>query len=429
MKKQLLCAAVQCAAILFAGSAQAQTPPIRFDFGSGHAAPGYTKVTATSTYTDEAGYGFESGSSIRAVDRGGADPLCGDFITSDNTPFYFSVKVPEEGNYRVTVRLGDPEGETVTTVKAELRRLMLEKVVTKPGEFETRSFIVHVKRPQISTGGVVKMRESEAHWEMKGWDDRLTLEFTNTHPAVCSVEVEKADGIPTIYLAGDSTVGDLWQEPYSSWGQMLPRFFKPDIAIANHGESGESLKSFIAENRLDKVMSVIKPGDYLFIQMGHNDQKETGPGIGPFTSYESDLKRFIAEARRHGATPVLITPVHRLILEKDGKIRNTHGDYPEAVRQTAAEEKVALIDLTAMSKTLYEAIGLKDISKASADSSHQNNYGSYELAKCLVQAIKDAKLPVAAFLADLPSFDPAHPDPVSKFDIPAEPFVKVANPY
>ena len=228
--------------------------------------------------------------------------------------------MPEEGNYRVTVTLGDLEGDTVTTVKAELRRLMLEKVVTKPGEFATRSFIVHVKRPQISTGGSVRMRESEAHWETRGWDDALTLEFTNTHPAVCAIEIEKAGSIPTIYLVGDSTVGDLWQEPYSSWGQMLPRFFKPDIAIANHGESGESLQSFIAENRLKKVISVIKPGDYLFLQMGHNDEKETGPGIGPFTSYKTDLKRFIAETRGHGATPVLITPVHRLMLGRDGKV-------------------------------------------------------------------------------------------------------------
>jgi lysophospholipase L1-like esterase len=138
---------------------------------------------------------------------------------------------------------------------------------------------------------------------------------------------------------------------------MLPRFFKPEIAVANHGESGESLRGFLGEKRWDKVLSIIKPGDYIFIQMGHNDQKEKGEGIGAFTSYENDLKRFVADARQHGATPVLVTSMNRLNFDAEGKIVNTLGDYPEAVRQAAKEEKVALIDLNAMSKPFYEALG------------------------------------------------------------------------
>src|SRR4051812_10555339 len=190
---------------------------------------------------------------------------------------------------------------------------------------------------------------------------------------------------------------------------MLTRFLKPEIAVANHGESGESLKSFIGENRLAKVMSVIKPGDYLFIQMGHNDQKERGEDVGAMTTYKADLERFVAAARQHGATPVLVTSMHRMTFDADGKITNSLGEYPEAVRRVAREQNVALIDLHAMSKTLYEAVGPANARKlfAGNDTTHHSDYGSYELAKCVVEGIRQSGLPLAKMLADTPPFDPA----------------------
>ena len=123
--------------------------PHRFDFGPGDKAPGYTQVLPTTVYTPERGYGFEPGTVVTGVDRGGRDPLRGDFITSDR-PFFFSVQVPAEGNYRVTVTLGDAQGETTTTIKAELRRLMVERVHTKSGEFATAGFIVNTRTPMIA---------------------------------------------------------------------------------------------------------------------------------------------------------------------------------------------------------------------------------------------------------------------------------------
>jgi lysophospholipase L1-like esterase len=367
-----------------------------------------TKTPPDALYTAERGYGYE------------APPT--------QPPFFFSVRVPEEGNYRVTVTFGDPEAETVTTVKAELRRLMIEKVPTAPGKFETRSFLVNVRRPQIPGGGEVKLKPRETQSEAWAWDDKLTLEFTNSHPGVRTLDIAKAD-VPTLYIAGDSTSTDQPVEPFNSWGQMLTRFFKPEIAVANWGESGESLRGYKGERRLDKLSSALKRGDWLFIQMGHNDQKERGEGVGAFTTYKADLKRFIAEAREHGATPVLITSMHRLSLDAAGKIVNTLGDYPEAVRQAAKEENVGLIDLHAMSQIFYEAIGPQDLPKAFAgDTTHHGNYGSYELAKCVVEGIR--KLPLAKYLMDdLPVFDPAHPDPIAQFDIPAEPPGPLVKPY
>jgi lysophospholipase L1-like esterase len=165
--------------------------------------------------------------------------------------------------------------------------------------------------------------------------------------------------------------------------------------------------------------------------MGHNDQKETGEGIGAFTSYKTDLKRFVADTRQHGATPVLVTSMNRMTFDAQGKITNSLGDYPEAVRQAAKEENVALIDLNAMSKLFYEAIGPADahLAFAGSDTTHHDNYGSYELAKCIVEGIRQDKLPIAKYLFDTPPFDPAHPDPVSKFDIPAEPARDAQRPY
>jgi lysophospholipase L1-like esterase len=405
----------------------------RFDFGSGPVAPGYIKVPPTTAYTAGLGYGFDGGSKVTAVDRGGDEPLRGDFCTGEE-PFFFSVDLPE-GNYNVTVTLGDKDGESTTTVKAESRRLMLEKVETSPGEFATRTFTVNVRNSRIGSGGEVRLKGRE-----KGvlhWDDKLTLEFSNKRPCICALAIDKADDAITVYLAGDSTVTDQPREPWAAWGQMLPRFFKPGVAVANHAESGEALRGFLGEKRLEKILSTIKPGDYLFIQFGHNDQKERGPNVGAFTTYKDSLRQYIKEAKSRGAIPVLVTSMHRRTFVDDGTIKNSLGDYPEAVRQAAREEDVPLIDLNAMSKVLYEALG-PEVSKkafvhypagslpgqeqALKDDTHFNAYGGYELARCIVEGIKSNHLGLVRYLADdVPPYDPAHPDPIDTWSLPPSP--------
>jgi lysophospholipase L1-like esterase len=400
---------------------KAPAPNFKFDFGPGKIAAGYTQVLASTVYSKELGYGFEPGASISCLDRGGRDALHGDFCTSDK-PFYFSVALPE-GNYKVTVTLGDAQGDTTTTVKAELRRLMIERVQTARGKFVTRTFTVNVRTPKIAGDGEVKLKDREQTSEWWAWDEKLTLEFNNSSPSVCAIEITRAD-VPTIYLLGDSTVCDQPAEPYNSWGQMLTRFFKPEVAIANHAESGESLRSSLGAHRLDKVLSTMKRGDYLLIQYGHNDEKEKGEGVGAFTTYKANLKTFVAEARKRGGVPVLITPVQRRTFDREGRITNSHGDYPDAVRQVAREENVPLIDLNTMSKVLYEALGPDKsvLAFKSGDGTHHNNYGSYELAKCIVEGIKAAKLGIVKYLTnDTPRFDPSHPDAVESFRLPASP--------
>ncbi|MBV9125730.1 MAG: rhamnogalacturonan acetylesterase [Planctomycetes bacterium] len=412
-----------------ASSSKAADRTLRFDFGPGPVESGYTQILATTLFTRDLGYGFEKGAKVTGVDRGDADALRRDFCTS-NQPFFFSVAVPE-GNYNVTVILGDRMKESTTTVKAELRRLMLEKVHTAAGQWAARTFTVNVRTPRIAGGGEVRLKGREKTTEWWDWDDKLTLEFSNTRPCVCGLEVAKAEDAVTVFLLGDSTVCDQPGEPYTSWGQMLPRFFRPGVAVANHAESGESLRSSLSAGRLAKVASAIRPGDYLFIQYGHNDEKEHGSGIGAFGNYQTELKQFVREARRHGATPVLVTPMHRRTFDASGRITNSHGDYPEAMRQVAREEKVPLVDLLAMSQRFYEALGPEKSAAAfkSGDRTHHSAYGAYELARCIVEGIKQNKLDLTKYLADdVPPFDPSHPDSPADFQVPVSPGVASAAP-
>jgi lysophospholipase L1-like esterase len=358
------------------------------------------------------GFGFEPG-----------------FGRSGDAPYLFSVKVPE-GNYRITVTLGDPTGESNTTIKAEQRRLMLENVSTALGEIVTRRFVVNVRTPKIASGGEVKLKERERTTETLQWDDKLTLEINGTRPRLRSVEIEPTT-VPTVFLLGDSTVCDQPGEAYASWGQMLTRFFGPSVAVSNHAESGESLRSSLHARRLDKVVETMQPGDWLLIQYGHNDMKEKGEGVGAFTSYAADLTKFVAAAREKGGRPVLITSVHRRTFNAEGKIVNSFGDYPEAVRRVAREENVPLIDLNAMSTTLYETLGPEGAKRLfnDPDATHHCNYGAYELAECVVSGIRATVPELAKHLAiDAARFDPAHPDPIATFDVPPSPVRSEAKP-
>ncbi len=401
------------AALLLAGCA-AQPPAndaLRFAFGD--AAPsGYTRVAPGTLYDAARGYGFEPGAAPGS---------------------YFSVDLPE-GNYRVTVSLGDDARPGSTTIKSELRRLMLENVQTAAGEQVERSFIVNVRTPQIpalagiAPGQVNINVPRETVAEAWVWDKRLTLELNGAHPAVRTMTIVPAQ-VPTLFLLGDSTVSDQPGEPYNSWGQMLPRFFKPSIAVANYAQSGETYRDALAKRRIDKILAQLKPGDTVLMQYGHNDQKQiaTGKG-GPFTTYKAEIKTHVEMIRARGGLPVIVSSVERRRFDAAGNVVPTLTDYAEAARQSAQELGVPFIDLNAMSKTLYAALGVEGSKAAFAlpepgrlDNTHHNPYGSYELAKTVVLGMRLAKLPVASHVVDGFAFDPAHPDPVAAFAVPPSP--------
>ncbi|WP_207427014.1 rhamnogalacturonan acetylesterase [Pedobacter sp. SYSU D00535] len=419
-------------AILFSPALAQELPKTscRFDFGSADTKIGYIPITAETFYSKDKGYGFLPGASIQSVDRGG-DVLKGDFITSDQ-PFYFTVDLPE-GDYDVKVILGDKKGTSEQTVRAECRRMMVYKEVTKSGQQIEKNFTVHIRTPQIAgTGQSVKLKPRELAYFH--WDNQLTLEFNGMNPKVAAVEIKRADKPIRLFLAGNSTVVDQASEPFAAWGQMMPAFFEPGkISVANYAESGETLSNFKGARRLEKILSQMRKGDYLFIEFGHNDQKQKGEGIGAFTSYKRDLKYYIAEARKKGGIPVIVTSIQRRNFNENGTINETLGDYPEACRQTAREENVPLIDLNKMTKVLYEAWGPKESETAFAhnpqiDNTHPNPFGAYQMAKCVIKGIQESKLDIARYIVNFDGFDPAKPERISAFYWPLSPSKSTIKP-
>lgn len=420
----------------------AQQTTFKFDFGTDRTENGFIPITSTSKFDKKIGYGFMDISGLKSVDNDG-HALKGDFITSDK-PFYFSVAIPE-GNYNITLNFGDTKATSETTVRVENRRLMLNDIITKKGEILEKQITVHVKdsiiRNQDGTQiGIVKLKPRERKY--LHWDNLLTIEFNDKAPKVCSVIIQPNKTAKTIFITGDSTVVDAQYEPWASWGQMLPYFFVPnDVVIANYAESGETLKAFEDRHRIDKIWNKIKPGDYLFIQFGHNDQKA---GNSTKSGYRKRLKEWISKAKELGAIPVLVTSMNRRVFDENNKIVNSLDDFPDAMREIAKEEKVDLIDLNALSKTLFEAMGTEEAKKAFvhypansypnqptalADDTHFNTYGAYELAKCVVKSIVDQNLPLKKYISKIEkSFNPNKPDDVNKFHWPESVFMESLKP-
>jgi len=166
----------------------------------------------------------------------------------------------------------------------------------------------------------------------------------------------------TIFLIGDSTMANkplIPENPERGWGQMLGIYFQAGVRVENHALNGRSSKSFRDEGHWAVVQSRIKPGDWVIIQFGHNDEKDQDPTryTTPGGTFNANLARYVAETRALGATPVLATPVARRKFDAQGQPVNTHGDYVKAVREVAAAENVPLLDLNQDSMDLLRAMG------------------------------------------------------------------------
>ena len=363
-------------------------------------------------YSQEIGYGYDV---VAAPDK-----------KKPNAPYFFSVKV-DDGNYRVRVVLGSKKRVGETTVRAEGRRLMVHNVVTKKGQVETFEFQVNKRSPRIDDKNSVRIKDREK--EYLAWDEKLTLEFNGDAPTVQSIHIERDDQVPTIYLCGNSTVVDQNNEPWASWGQMITRWFGPEVAVSNHAESGLTARTFIAGGRLDKILTTLHKGDLLIAEFGHNDEKEKRAGDGAWYHYVYNLKIFVDQVRSKGADIVFCTPTQRRAFDKDGKtIMNTHGEFPAAMMSVAEREKVPVIDLNKMTKIFFETLGFEDSKRALvhypkelygrelADNTHFNPYGAYEVAKMVVMGMKQLQLPMVSGLrTDWFDFNPKQPDDPDKF--------------
>lgn len=437
-----------------------QATSFKFSFGSANVA-GYTQIKPDTIFSKELGHGFEQrNSTIIASDTSVTSVPSDPNVTSDQ-PISFSVVVPE-GNYRVTVKIGDSKMESTTSIKAETRRLMVEPIHTAAGKFETRIIAVNTRRMEIgNTGEKVEadLREWPTFWT---WDEKLTITVVGNRPTLSSLEITKADDIKTIFLMGDSTVTDQMQGQFGTWGMMLPRWFNDKVAIANLGESGETVKGFRHEKRWAKVLSLAKPGDYIFMQFGHNDKNRPSgtDAMWPAdswsgqwankvstadTDYKEGLKQFITEAKAQGAIPVIVTPMTAVNTAGGPAFGRGRGaasasaaeppapatatpnnqlePYARNAILAAKEAGAAHIDLFAMSTDMHNALGPENSRRAVMDGLHSNLYGGYLLSRCVVEGIK-TNLPDLAknLVADAGTFDPKKPSPAPEaFSLPTDP--------
>ena len=214
----------------------------------------------------------------------------------------------------------------------------------------------------------------------------------------------------TIHLMGDSTMAEKDLPKAGAergWGMMFQNFLDPSaVTVVNYAQNGRSTKSFIDLGLWDKVLDAVQEGDYVFIQFGHNDAKESDPAryAAPWGAYQENLRLFVDGVRSKGATPVLLTPVARRWF-KDGVLdRNCHTDYPAAMKAVAEEKGVPLLDITTPTLDWLEALGDEAskayfmISTGKNDNTHTVASGARKVTEIVCDAIRSQLPAVAAHL-------------------------------
>ncbi|WP_046176278.1 rhamnogalacturonan acetylesterase [Domibacillus indicus] len=218
-----------------------------------------------------------------------------------------------------------------------------------------------------------------------------------------------------LFIAGDSTAASCppHEAPMAGWGQVAAEFFTDKAKVVNAAKGGRSSNSFIEEGLLEEIWETIGAGDYLFIQFGHNDQKDYG--TEPWTTYPHSLAQYIDGARERGALPVLLTSVQRRTFGEDGSIQNSLGDYPDSMRRLADEKDVPLIDMWVKTKELYEAYGPErskelftwfepgendNYPEGIQDNTHFCETGARKVAALVAEGIKELNLPLKAYIKE-----------------------------
>ena len=216
----------------------------------------------------------------------------------------------------------------------------------------------------------------------------------------------------TVYLIGDSTLSikDPKAYPETGWGMPFTQFFDESVTVDNRAQNGRSTKSFVAENRWQPVAAALQPGDYVFIQFGHNDEVPTKKTYTPEADYRNYLVRFITETRAKKASPVLITPVARRKFDANGKVEETHAVYANIVREVAQSQHVPLIDLDQESQALLQQFGVENSKllfnqlapgehpnypDGREDNTHFNELGARKMAEIVLADIRSLKLELA----------------------------------
>jgi fibronectin type 3 domain-containing protein len=380
---------------------------LALDLGSGAVTDGAVTVDAGTAYTADNRLGFVDTSAVTATDRGGDDPLRSDFVTVGDTELVIDLP---NGDYTVGVVAGDPQGATDIAITAE-QMAKVQATQRPAGEFLEMSFDIAVVDGQLNLdlGGTAA--------------NLAALTITRQTP-------RQAADRPTAYLTGDSTVQTYSDgfAPQAGWGQMFARFLSDDVTVANHAIGGRSTKNFISQGRLDAVLRQIRPGDYLFVQFGHNDNSYgVDDRYAAPADYRDYLRTYVDGARQRGATPILVTPVSRRSFDAEtGEANVSFPAYVEQARALAAETGTPLVDLSASSRAYLTEIGAEAAKSVflwvpagvypgrpngTQDDTHFQSYGAIQMARLVAQGVEDLEVPLAGEVVDVepPAEVPAQP--------------------
>lgn len=301
-------------------------------------------------------------------------------------PLHFKVKLPTSGNYTLSVRLKNI-GQTTAPlwIFTGRRRLMYYTEAFSANSELTRTFTINIS-------DIIPRSKTTIYT-----DNTLDLVIiSHTDTALCELSLSRTNELPTLYIAGDSTVTDQNTSypyhpacSYCGWGQMLPLFLKPGICLSNHAHSGLTSETFKTEGHYDIVYNLIKPGDFVLIQFAHNDQKL--PHLTAYKGYSDKLTTYIHELRLKGALPILVTPLARNTWRGNGSYNDLLIDYANACIQISKKEKIPLINLHQFSRGFIETRGL-EASKSyffPNDYTHTNDYGGLQMASYIAATLKD----------------------------------------
>ncbi|HEX5858667.1 MAG TPA: fibronectin type III domain-containing protein [Microbacterium sp.] len=379
---------------------------VTFDFGPGAVAPNALPVAASTAFNPEWGYGFSVAPAGEA-DRGTADPLRSDYVAAQNATFEVELGA---GDYNVALIAGDATAASDIAITAE-SMAKVQPTAKAAGEYLEMVFPIALV------------------------DGRLTLQVTGTSAALNALTItrmpERTPGsFDTVFLAGDSTVQtyDPGFAPQAGWGQMIDRYFGDGYEVANHAIGGRSSKNFITQGRLDEILRAVRPGDYLFVQFGHNDATQgVDDRYASPADYKEYLRVYVEGARQRGATPVIVTPVSRRSFDAATGVFNvSFPEYVAKATELAVEEDVLLVDLSASSRAYLNEIG-PEAAKAvflhvdpgvfpgrpagTVDDTHFQDYGAIQMARLVAQDVAALGDPIAEAIVDVepPAEAPAAP--------------------
>ncbi|WP_304441436.1 fibronectin type III domain-containing protein [Demequina sp. NBRC 110057] len=363
---------------------------LSIDLGPGDTAPGAIKVDQTTAYGADQRIGFVDTSEVTGADRATGDATRGDLVTVGDTELVIDVP---NGDYTVDLIAGDPEADTDIAMTVEQ--------------------MAKVQQTAVDAGDTLEMS-----FDLAVVDGQITIEFGGTAPNLASLVLtqhtpREAGDQPTAWVTGDSTVQTYTSDyqPQAGWGQMLERYLTDDVEVTNKAIGGRSSKNFISQGRLDEVLLQIQPGDYLFVQFGHNDNSYgVDDRYAAPDDYYEYLRTFIDGAVQRGAQPIVVTPVSRRSYAEDGTANVSFPEYVDAATRLAEETGTPLVDLSASSRAYLTEIGPEAAKSVflhvpagvypnrpsgTEDDTHFQEYGAIQMARLVATDVAELDIPLA----------------------------------